>query len=411
MVRHRWLSRYGTVPLLASCIPLLAACGAERPEPGVSVYDSAGVTIAISREPLRGAGDFWAVGSDPIISIGVLDGPVEYQFTTIVDAWRYADGRVVVGDRDARQIRIFDATGTFLRVWGREGEGPGEFRHLSRVLPYRGDSILAWDTGLKRVTVFDSAGGVGRTQRVDLEMIRAGEGSRSFGLAERLWGALEDGSLTFVPMTIRRYEVGEKLAFERPVVRVSATGDRVEVVAPGVVAEAGGLSNPLPRMEAVATAGDRLYIGAGEGFVVEVRSATGEVERIVRVEGAASPVDDELRRAYIDYYRDQQRRVFNRPAAEVERDLAELQMPLTKPPYSALLVDALGHLWVEEYRHRSDPRPATWRVFAHNGRWLGTVRLPPEFVVQEIGVDYVLGVRTDELGVQTVEAYELTRGG
>ena len=50
-------------------------------------------------------------------------------------------------------------------------------------------------------------------------------------------------------------------------------------------------------------------------------------------------------------------------------------------------------------------------VFRPDGVYLGTVKLPQDLDVMEIGMDYVLGVARDELGAEYVQGYGLDRGG
>ena len=56
-----------------------------------------------------------------------------------------------------------------------------------------------------------------------------------------------------------------------------------------------------------------------------------------------------------------------------------------------MLVDRTGALWVST---PIDPpaSASTWNVFAPDGAWLGTVTTPDGLRVDEIGVDYVIGV-------------------
>jgi hypothetical protein len=41
---------------------------------------------------------------------------------------------------------------------------------------------------------------------------------------------------------------------------------------------------------------------------------------------------------------------------------------------------------------------------------VGTLEVPSSFSILEVGTDYVLGVHTDQFGVEIVEVYTLTRG-
>lgn len=73
--------------------------------------------------------------------------------------------RFIVADYSDKAIKIYDAAGMWVGTFGRAGEGPGEFVSLMSAQPI-GDSILAYDFLLRRLTVFDPATGRARTERV-----------------------------------------------------------------------------------------------------------------------------------------------------------------------------------------------------------------------------------------------------
>ena len=97
----------------------------------------------------------------------------------------------------------------------------------------------------------------------------------------------------------------------------------------------------------------------------------------------------------------------------------------------SFFLDDQGFLWVrrspvgdDEGRRLEVPAPpdgepgwVVWLpsglhdVFRPDGVYLGTMKLPQDLDVMEIGTDYVLGVARDELGVEYVEVYGLERGG
>ncbi len=69
-------------------------------------------------------------------------------------------GRIYVADRTTQDIGVFDPKGHFLRRFGGEGEGPGEFRGLAGVAWHASGILLAMDFDARRVTAFDSLGEV-----------------------------------------------------------------------------------------------------------------------------------------------------------------------------------------------------------------------------------------------------------
>ena len=97
----------------------------------------------------------------------------------------------------------------------------------------------------------------------------------------------------------------------------------------------------------------------------------------------------------------------------------------------SLLLDDLGYLWVRQgpspteggegaTREITTPDGKEWLVpagsglhdvFRPDGVYLGTVQLPHDLAVQEIGEDHVLGIATDDLDIRYVRVYGLDRGG
>src|SRR5690606_37125397 len=69
--------------------------------------------------------------------------------------------RIVVADA-SNEVRVFDRAGSFVRSFGRTGEGPGEFTYLDALAFAPDGTLLARDSRLMRVTRFDTAGCGGR---------------------------------------------------------------------------------------------------------------------------------------------------------------------------------------------------------------------------------------------------------
>ena len=79
------------------------------------------------------------------------------------------------------------------------------------------------------------------------------------------------------------------------------------------------------------------------------------------------------------------------------------------PAYGDVIrLDTEGNLWVPEYS-RPGEYPRVWSVFAESGRFLGVVDVPDGLALHDIGSHYVLGLRTDQDGVQYVQPHELIK--
>jgi hypothetical protein len=95
---------------------------------------------------------------------------------------------------------------------------------------------------------------------------------------------------------------------------------------------------------------------------------------------------------------------------QVARIPRELPAPATRGAYGALLMDARGVVWTVPPREPSERNlPVVSQLFAPDGVWLGSVRLPPRFRPLEIGEDRILGVMLDDLDVEQVVTLPLRR--
>lgn len=99
---------------------------------------------------------------EPVLEIGVLEGDDELVFGDLESVVRLPDGSIAVSDGGATRISVFTSDGDFVRSWGSQGDGPGEFRSLSRIYPMGTDSLMAAERSSGRLAVFDLEGEMGR---------------------------------------------------------------------------------------------------------------------------------------------------------------------------------------------------------------------------------------------------------
>src|SRR6185436_10448053 len=69
---------------------------------------------------------------------------------------RSAVGNVIISSAD--EVKMFDATGKFIRSIGRRGQGPGEFQGVFALGVAPDNRIVIIDVARHRVNVFDNSG-------------------------------------------------------------------------------------------------------------------------------------------------------------------------------------------------------------------------------------------------------------
>ena len=415
---------------------LLASCGdqgsSQAPATNAPQYglrDSAGIRIAENPHPAPDSRLGWTVSAEPLVSIGAPEGDSTFQLFRVADATRLADGRIVIANGGSLELLVFDAAGNHIGSWGGEGEGPGEFARLNRVRPWAGDSLIAADPGRGRVSILDSHGSHGRT--VNLHSRSEGEAmmptttdpaQAPAGLAigpDVLIGVLPDGTLftrddeiVFTGFTRQDYAYALKTIDSETSVSLG-TRPGPQTYAENLNAGGGFLFipfvHPFGQTTHTAVWGDLAVLGRTETYEIRGYRSDGSLARIVRRDfEPGTPT-----RAGQDAW-------FNRLLARYSEERRErsaqvaANVPLVDafPAFGAVVGDALGHLWVAEFKRPGDDYAGTlWTVFDRDGRVRGLVETPAFVTVFEIGEDYILGETTDELGVEYVQMWRLDRQG
>jgi len=392
----------------------LMGCAPQPAEQAkVTVRDSADIRIVESAAPTASDGT-WSVDTTPVVRIGQVYGPPEYQLFKVGPLARLSDGTIVVAL--ASELRFFAADGTWLRTVGREGGGPGEYLEIELVRRLRGDSLVVWDRGLRRVTVLAPDGSF-----VGDALVSHGQ-----GVLVDVMAALDDGWL----VTARRVRtLGQSTSYLRDTLSFvvqSAESDTVSVPLARLggeewqVRSRGGAASvmllPFSRDALAAAGADRIYLAESDRFEIRTYTPEGSLRQILRLPTAPAPITSPLLDSLADYWHMEAEAeaaalgytLPKRPAEQYREETRNLARVPTLPAFTALIVEDAGNLWVREYDPPWRARTAShWAVFAPDGSLLARVAMPSGLDVRCIQGDVVLGTVTDSLGVEYVGGYRL----
>ncbi len=372
--------------------------------------DSAGIHIVENVRPADDSRLPWRIGQEPTVSIGAVVGDEAYLLHQVSDAVVLPDGRIVVANSGTNELRVFDGAGVHLATWGREGEGPGEFMDLTGVDTWPGDSLVAWDSRSRSISVLDAGGMFGRSFVLEAGARPAGDRPLELRVV------LDDGSILG-----RIGEVtgeGYRRSRETYLLRRADTASPVEFgTHPGqesYLAFMNGMpvlgNLPFGRSLWEAEWGELVIITPDDEYEIRAyERTTGALARIVRREYDNRPptreeVDEALDAAL-------ERAGLTGQRLEMARQ-GYGDMPLVEqfPAFRMLRIDTLDHLWVREATLPGIDRPAPlWTVFDPEGRALGFIETPDGLTIFEIGADYLLGRVTDDVGVESVQVWMLER--
>ena len=156
--------------ILVSLAGLLAACYRDG-RSAAAGWEGQIDTFADGRVVVRNTGhgiwpdsDEWRLQED--LRVGSVDSPGPENFGRIASIAIDRQGRFWVLDGQASELRLFSASGEYVRTVGRPGGGPGEFRRPFRVDEGPDANIWVLDPQNARVSVFDSTGAYLRGLRV-----------------------------------------------------------------------------------------------------------------------------------------------------------------------------------------------------------------------------------------------------
>lgn len=388
-----------------------SACTGDRSVEPVRVVerDSAGIHIVENTVDTAALRAGWSFDAEPILAIGGIEADDSQQLYNVAGGVRLDDGRIVIVNAGTADVRVFTPDGELAAVFGREGDGPGEYRNPSLAGRGPGDTLVIFDAGLRRVTLITADAGAGRSYDV---------GSEGGGFPLPL-GTFADGSVAIGGGMSFSSTEGFPSGFVRPKSRHvivgpdgSITTDFGDLPAAEMYAE---VNESSFRARAIAfgkvtiaePSGDRLWIGTGEQWQIEARRRDGSLERIVRLDRPLTPVTAALREAWIA-----ERLEDLTDANEIREQraqMSELPVPDFVAPYQIMGADRLGDLWIGETLLPGE-NARTWTVLDPDGRAIGRLTMPDRTFPIEIGADYVLGVTRDELDVESLTLWRLHRG-
>ena len=391
-------------PLLATLSP---ACAPSGDGSAAAVRrDSAGIEIVESFRPAWGdsartGSNAWRIDAEPLLDLAASGTGDPHNFYQVRDVKRLPDGSLVVANRGSNEIRKFSAEGSFVGTAGGSGEGPGEFTNLQQVEPV-GDSLLARDIR-SRITLFGP----------DLRYVR------TLQLPPGLRDLHVLGNGTMVAPVIMDYpEVYGLLRPPEALLLFDLEGHRVDSIGrtPGYeeyVTDA-LMGRPLfGKASVFDTHGERIFVGSSDRMQVEELNSRGDTVRILRIPDYPLALTAEQ----VEAERDARLDIPLPPGATslppfFVQAIEDMPSPETRPAYDAMLVDPTGAVWLRPFRGTSeDGGPEHWLVLGSDGSWLGSVEIPEDFRVMEIGIDEILGVWTDGMDVQHPQVLRLRRNG
>lgn len=399
--------RVPSLHILAGLLIVLNGCGGSQESDLVMRSDSAGVEIVTNN--VTAAAPVCTVDATPVVSIGVTEGPNEYELYRVFGATQLSDGRIALVNQGSQQLRMYDASGRHQFNAGREGRGPGEFADAFQLWRMPGDTLWVGDYRPWQFLVFSPSGEYVRTVRPHPQF------PNPPGVVE----VLPDGRqlLAVRPLTSEGANWSER---ELTIVIYGPNGTAGDTLGTYPNGRWGKLPDH-PNLGLYPLFESFFRIDAGHDVIVTGHSSEPQLEvrntdedlalrRIIRwTAGPREITPDDIaaeHRRLAERYEDvdpAMRHEFVAPLVSEDRPIAE-----RFPAYVSLRVGREGRVWVREFVKPSEAGEDRWMVFSAEGSFGCRAVLPESEEVLEIGADYILAKTQDDLGVERVVKWRLS---
>jgi len=343
---------------------MLVSCGEHKAEWKGIIEEVDGVTVVKNpKEPMYGE-DVFSLEEE--LSIGEAEEPEEYMFSMIRGIEVDDEENIYVVDYKRNHIRKFDKNGGFLRMIGREGQGPGEFQQITNIQITPENELMVHDRYTFRLTFFSLDGDYLRTVLL--------KGIQAFRIKVNSMGNYLVRTIDFDSATFRAaYEIkvySSDLAFIRTIEK----------------AKFFSMNMPLqPHMASRFLPSGLIICGFRESYEFKILDSEGKAVR--KVTKVYSPIE----------------------ISEEEKKKRKLpqssELPRFFPAFQDFSVDEEGRFFVQTFERYEDEEIFYFDVFNTEGKYIAKV--PLNALPQCWKNRKMYTIEEDEDGYQYIKRYKL----
>jgi hypothetical protein len=324
----------------------------------------------------------------------------DFYFGSITALDVTSEGRIVVADRQANDIKILHPDGTLLDTLGGPGEGPGEFQTLTRARLGPRDSLYALDLQRAQITVYAPDSPYERHRTITIPRDE-GFMATLFVASEGLAGSFgsgtspEDGVIRPAPSAIRTIDdtgtPGDTLFHNRSNKIAFAFGENGEFSAESI---------PFSRETLIASGPNgRLYSGWTDSLHIEAHTLTGDSNVIASLPTDPVPVTEVARDSALSNIDDEL------------QSMTASALPDTKPAFTQMLVADDGRIWIRRPTEGSKAETVPWWILDPTEKTIRKAPLPPEVELRVVHNRQVYGTTTTDTGAPAIVRYQINTTG
>lgn len=351
----------------------------------------------------------FAPGSEPEMTIHFQKDQVFGDIETVLfdrmrDAAVDEAGRVYISDYGKLNVKVFDPDGSYLATIGREGSGPGEFRHLSDI-SVRSGNLYVWD-GYQDMAIVFSLANFNHIYNVKLgknknEYAELKEATPSRFLVKK------DGTILLEFLTVSNTEELAESWFKIERTGIYYTLDQNGNLDSGKMLELISGTNLTYRIQDAAMSAstnfyadgmaglatnDEIVATPGDEFLVKIYNSSGVYQRSIYYPiERATLTADELSDNYSGLFK---------------TAIGLLELPETWPAIRFMLTDDKNRIWVATIVE--DKEVYEWWVLRNEGELVATFTWPRSKNIQVVKDNFLYARETDDnSGIQKTVRYRI----
>jgi hypothetical protein len=314
-----------------------------------------------------------------------------------------ASDRFIIADSHSGQLVFIDEAARVVKVVGRAGDGPGEFRHIASIGGCGTDSVYVWDKVRRKVSVVDPRGtyirefSLGSEARPDAtdEVVCSGGGTFAYAASPS-------------PGSMKRSADGVARGFSR--VRVTDNTGKVVLTLDDsvpsteyVVLRGGAGPRPLGKKTQLALIQNQLAVITGDSTEVSFISLRDQTRRSLSVSGLSSTISPgDFEEAVDDLLAMVQPAI----AQAVRPGLINVGPPAAAPGIRSILRGDDGFFWIAG----ASPAGATrMQSMDATGKVVATIEIPGRFTPTSVSPEGILGIAESPDGDRALQFYRIRR--
>jgi hypothetical protein len=354
-------------------------------------FDSAGIEIIQNTDSWWTDEERWEVAELPDITIGAGDSNDQNSLFQVKGALVLSDGRIIIANGGSKELKVFGNDGNWIQNVGRSGPGPAEFSTISYLYRFGGDSLLVFDWSNQRISVFSPS----------LEFVTSYRAENDVsGITLPHVRAVTSSGIPIMMGARPPWVEDPEPPYGQPqhIIVQSDPGGRFDTE----VAVFGG-TGPL-RKTVYASRGETFIAGSNGSYEIAIVDLAGRFQQLIR----KTTIPEAVTASYFEDRAGGELRLGSGRILRTSTPTDPASYPDNFPFFDALHVDPEGNLWVHDFKV-DEEEAELFSVFRADGQYLGDVTIPAGRTILDMGSDWLLILRKDELDIEYVERYSLSK--